>query len=146
MAAKKTWEIRKKQFPVCTVACLFILGILLSSCISTPYPYANATPQISTSMVIYPSMTRNYQSGLRTLNILVQTESAQNTLTPESNPEEPDRVFILWLMIIGYLETYASFQVQSGQTISFEGFEIHVLRIAKDDRGIHFIEIEVTEP
>jgi hypothetical protein len=146
MVAMKTCKIGKRQFSGCLFVCLSMLGIILSSCISTPYHYANVTPLTSTSMVIYPSMTRNYRSGFRTLNILVQTTSARNKLTPESKPEEPELEYTLWLMIVGHPETYASFQAQSDQTITFEGFAIKILRIAKDDRGVYFIEIEVTEP
>lgn len=123
-----------------------MLGIFLSSCISTPYSHANVTPLTSTSMVIYNSMTRNYRRGLRTVNVHVQITSLQNELTPESKQEVPELEYTLWLMIVGHPETYKSFQVQSGQTISFEGFTINILRIDKDDRGVYFVEIEVTEP
>ncbi len=145
MFALKSRKIRKSQFPGYLFVCLSIPGLFLSSCVSTPHPLANVTPLTSKSMVIYPSMTRNYNGLHGMLNIYIDADRLPNVLTPVSEQGEPGLTFTLWLMIVGRPETYSSFEIRSGQTISYQGYKIHVMRITKDDREVYFVEVEVTE-
>ena len=145
MDTMRMMSTQKKESVWFTFVCISILGVILSACVKTPAPLANVTPLTSTSMVIYPSMTRNFKGARDVLNIYIDANDWPNVLTPASEREKGERSATLWLVIVGRPETYTSFQVQSGQTISFEVFEIHVLRIAKDDRGAYFVEVEVTE-
>jgi hypothetical protein len=136
---------RNRLYPACSFVWFSFLVVILSACVSTPHPLANVTPLTSTSMLIYPSMTRNYSRADGMLNIYVDADGWPNVLTPVAEQETEERTAILWLVIVGRPETYTSCRVRSGETIVFEGFKIKILRIDKDDRGAYFVEIEVTE-
>ncbi len=145
MAAMRMMNYQKRPLAGVVFAWLSVLGMILSACATTPAPLANVTPLTSAGMVIYPSMTRNYSGAHGVLNIYVDADGWPNVLTPVSEQEKGERMATLWLVIVGHPETYTSFRVQSGQTISFKGYEINIIRIAEDDRGAYFVEVEVTE-
>jgi hypothetical protein len=125
----------------------FIPIILLSSCGIGNVSLANVTPQSPSSMVIFATLSRNYTGPHGVLNIYVDADGFPNVLTrtPPSGQEEAGLTATLWLVIADRPETYTSFQVQSGQAISFEGYDIKILRIAEYDRGAYFVEVEVSE-
>ena len=126
---------------------LFIPVIMLSACGLGSVSRARVTPQSPSSMVIFATLSRNYTGPHGVLNIYVDASGFQNvlTLTPPSGKEETGLTATLWLVIVDRPETYTSFQVQSGQTISFEGYDIEILRIAEYDRGAYFVDVEVSE-
>jgi hypothetical protein len=99
-------------------------------------------------MVIFASMTREYNGNHGKLNIYVGVNDFPNSLThtPPSGEDEKEPMATLWLVIVSRSETFASFRVKPGQTIDFEGYQIEILRIERSDQGIYFVEIEVTEP
>jgi hypothetical protein len=146
MAIMGMMNTQKKGSAWFTIAWLSILGMNLTACRTTPVPLVNVTPLTSTSTVIYPSMTRNFNGEHGVLNIYIDANDWPNVLTPVSEQEKEERTATLWLVIVKRPETYSSFRVRSGETIAFEGFKIHILRIEKDDRGAYFVEVEVTEP
>jgi hypothetical protein len=126
---------------------LFIPVIMLSACAVNNVSLPPFTPLTPDSMVIFPTMTRNYTGMHGVLNIYVDSNVFANALTrtPPSGQEDIGLTATLWLVITDRPETYTSFQVQSGQTISFEGYDIRILRIAEYDRGAYFVEVEVSE-
>lgn len=144
MVATRKWKDQKSHNRYSFV-CLTALSMMFSACAKTPVPLATITPLTPTSMVVYAAMTRNYSGTHGVVNIYVDSDGWPNALTPESGQEDHELTATLWFIILGRPETYTSFQVQSGQAIYFEGYEIFVLRIAKDDRGAHFVEVEVAE-
>jgi hypothetical protein len=125
----------------------FVPVVMLSGCALNRVSLVKVTPMTPTSMVIYAAMTRNYPGDHSILNIYVDTNGFPNflTLTPPYGQEETGLTATLWLVIVYHPETYTSFRVQSGQAISFEGYEIKILRIGEDDQGGYFVEVNVAE-
>ncbi|MBN2084508.1 MAG: hypothetical protein JW748_04735 [Anaerolineales bacterium] len=123
----------------------FIPVIMLSACGMGDNFQANVIPLAPDGMVIFATMTRNYYGTHSVLNIYVDTDGfypAHNS-TPSSGQEDTGLTVSLWLMIVDHPETYRSFQVKTGQTMSFEGFEIKIIRIGEGKQ--HFVEVEVNE-
>jgi hypothetical protein len=127
------------------LAGLFIPVIMLSACALNKVNFTKVTPLSAKSMVIYAAMTRNYIGAHGELSIYVDTNGFPGQFTPTSEGEKTELTATLWLVIADRPETYTSFQVQSGQTIPFEGYDIKILRIAEYDRGAYFVEVEVSE-
>jgi hypothetical protein len=126
----------------------FLMTAALTACVSSTVSYAKVTPMRPDSMVIFASMTREYNGNHGKLNIYVGVNDFPNSLThtPPSGEDEKEPMATLWLVIVSRSETFASFRVKPGQTIDFEGYQIEILRIERSDQGIYFVEIEVTEP
>ena len=122
-----------------------IPAILLSACALNTVSFTKTKPLTSTSMVIYAALNRNYTGTHGVLNIYVDTNGFPNALTPASGQEQKELTATLCLVIVDRPETYTSFTVQSGKTISFEGYGIKILRIAEYARGAYFVEVEVAE-
>jgi hypothetical protein len=123
----------------------FIPVIMLSACGLGDTFQANIKPLTPDGMVIFASMTRNYYGTHSVLNIYVDTAGfyPAHTSTPSSGQKDTGLTVTLWLMIVDHPETYSSFQVKNGQTISFEGYEIKTIRIGEGKQ--HFVEVEVNE-
>lgn len=124
---------------------VIVPAILLSACALNLVSFKKTKPLTPTSMVIYSAMTRNYEGAGGVLNLYVDTDGFPNVLTPTSGQEKKELTATLWLVITDRPETYTSFQVQTGQTISFEGYDIKILRIGGSDREGYFVEIDVSE-
>ena len=126
------------------ILCPFFLSVCLSSCIKIGPSLAKMTPQTSTSMIIFSGMTRNYSGAHGVLNIYVGPDVFPNEIDLTIPTDEAAQsTSNLWLMIVGKPETYTSIQIQMGQTIIFEGYQIKVLRIASDASGNGFVELDV---
>jgi hypothetical protein len=140
--------MRKSSHLLFWIAAMFILSAALPACTPSVVSYAKVTPLKPGSMVIFGSMTRNYSGNLGILNIYVDSYGFPNSLTytPPSGEDENEPMATLWLVIVSRSDTFTSFRVKPGQTIDFEGYKIEILRIEKNDQGIYFVEIEVTEP
>jgi hypothetical protein len=143
---------RKKGMPAWVmISCLFFLSLALSSCIEIGPSLAKETPQTSTGVVIYGSMTRNFTGTQGVLNIYVGygvlPNSVNLALTPTPTPEgnKDQWTPTLWLVIVGKPDTATSEQIKTGQTITFEGFTIKVVRIAIDASGKAFVELDVSD-
>jgi hypothetical protein len=123
-----------------------ISAYFLSACALRSVSLMNVTPLSPDSMVILATMTRNYNGPHDVLNIYVENDGFPNTLTtdPVSGQKDNGITATLWLMVLDHPETYTSFQVKTGQTISFEGYEIKILRMGKE--GWPYVELEVNEP
>lgn len=121
--------------------------LLLSGCALNKVSFLNVTPATPTSIVIYEAMTRNCTGDHSILSIYVDTHGFPNhlTLAPPAEKEETELTATLWLVIVYRPETYTSFRVRSGQTISFEGYEIKILRVGKDDQGSYYVDVDVAE-
>jgi len=127
----------------CKIAYSLFLILMLSACARDGASPAKITPSLPKSMVIYEAMTRNYDGPHGILNIyvdLVGFSSAQ-TRAAKSGQEDPGLKATLWLVIVDHPETYTSFEVKTGQMISFEGYEINILRIGEGEQ--HYVEVEV---
>jgi hypothetical protein len=124
---------------------LFVPVIMLSACAVNSVSLPPFTPLTPDSMVIFSTMTRNYTGMHGVLNIYVDSNGFTNALTrtPPSGQEDTGLTATLWLVIVDHPETYTSLQVNPGQSISFEGFEIKILRIMGE--GWPFVEVEVNE-
>ena len=127
------------------LAWLVIPSIMLSACTLGNVSLAKVTPSTPDGMVIFATLSRNYTGTHGVLNIYVDTNGFPNALTPASGQEQKELTATLWLVIVDRPETYTSFTVQSGKTISFEGYGIKILRIAEYARGAYFVEVEVAE-
>ncbi|MBN2085768.1 MAG: hypothetical protein JW748_11150 [Anaerolineales bacterium] len=138
-------DLRRRIFR--WVAGWFIPVIMLSACGLGEVSLAKVTPQSPSSMVIFTTLSRNYSGPHGVLNISVDADGLPNVLTrtPPTGQTESGLTATLWLVITDRPGTYTSFRVQSGQTISFEGYEIKILRIAEYDRGAYYVEVEVSE-
>ncbi len=127
------------------VAGAIIPAILLSACALNTVSFTKTKPLTSTSMVVYASMTRNYIGEHGELNVYVDSNGFPGEFTPTSVREMKELTAVLWLVIVDRPETYASFQVHAGQTISFEGYSVKILRIGGNDREGYYVEVDVTE-
>ena len=127
------------------IAGVFLGIMLLSACALNLVSFTKTRPLTATSMVIYSAMTRNYQGVHGVLNLYVDPNGFPGEFTPTSDRETKELTAVLWLMIIDRPETYASFQVRTGQTISFEGYDINILRIGGSERDGYYVEVEVAE-
>jgi hypothetical protein len=123
---------------------LAMLTLVLSAC-GPERSYSRITPMTSSSMVIYQGMTREYNGLYGILDVYVDPFGFLDRAVTASGQKEQEWAATIWLLIVGQPETYASFQVQSGQSVSFEGYRLKILRIGQDDRGNKFVEIEVID-
>ncbi len=141
-------RLPKKCLSLLILFMLFLAVAVLHACAPSSISYAKVTPLKPTSMVIFASMTRDFNGKHGKLNIYMDVKGFPNSLTPtpSSGEENYELIATLWLVIVSRPETFTSFRVKAGQIIDFEGYKIEILRIAEYSRGIYFVEIEVTEP
>jgi hypothetical protein len=127
------------------IAGLFIAFIMLSACAPKRVTLMRVTPLTSTSMVIYAAMTRYYYGSNGVVNIYVDRNGFPDGSPLASGQEKIELTATLWLLIVDHPETYTSIQVRSGQTTSFEDYQIKILRIGQDDQENYFVELELSE-
>lgn len=140
-------KLPKISVSLCILSGLFLIVPVLHACVPSRVSYAEVTPLKPESMVIFASMTRDYNGRYGKLNIYTDVKGFPNSLTPTpSSIEEANELMAtLWLVIVSRPETFSFFRVKTGQIIDFEGYRIEILRIAEYSRGIYYVEVEVTE-
>ena len=128
---------RRNIFPF---VCSILVILILPACGLADGGRSQPPPSSPNRMVIYAMMTRNYDGPNGVLNIYLENKDSSNT--PEQ--KEYGLTAILWLVIVDRPDTYTSFKVQTGRTITFHGYDIKIIRIEGKDWP-ELMEVEVSE-
>ena len=124
-------RLPKKSLSLLILFMLFLAVAVLHACAPSSISYAKVTPLKPTSMVIFASMTRDFNGKHGKLNIYMDVKGFPNSLTPTPSSGEEnyelikDKIFFSWLhsftdILLFYKFCHFLFAVIDPKTKNFE--------------------------